>query len=358
MIPIRQVPATLLVPGQYQEIDNSLAGTQEDLKKVLLIGYKTGAGTAPAGVLVQVGTPAQAAELCGSGSDAALMAAAFLAINKVEELWILPISEPATGTKWNVPYTVTGTATAAGVMDLSINGTSLSIAVASGDTAATIAAALVAAINSDTTLSVEAAASAAVVTISTLVKGALGNHHRISIIARVAGVSGNTGTETSGAGTVDLTAALAALGEVRYNYIVMAFDDSENINKLATELESRYGAMRQIGGRAFVGLSGAPGSSTTSGSLLHQAQGINSPHILLIPRSTNSGLPWVWAAAWCGAACRILADDPAANTYDTPVHGISADREFSSNERQKLLEAGMATYRLDRAGTLLIERLV
>ena len=37
MIPIRQVPATLLVPGQCQEIDNSLAGTQEDLKKVLLI---------------------------------------------------------------------------------------------------------------------------------------------------------------------------------------------------------------------------------------------------------------------------------------------------------------------------------
>ena len=180
MIPIRQVPATLLVPGQYQEIDNSLAGTQEDLKKVLLIGYKTGAGTAPAGVLVQVGTPAQAAELCGSGSDAALMAAAFLAINKVEELWILPISEPATGTKWNVPYTVTGTATAAGVMDLSINGTSLSIAVASGDTAATIAAALVAAINSDTTLSVEAAASAAVVTISTLVKGATGFRARVA----------------------------------------------------------------------------------------------------------------------------------------------------------------------------------
>ena len=358
MIPIRQVPATLLVPGQYQEIDNSLAGTQEDIKKVLLIGYKTGAGTGTAGVPVQVGTPAQAAELCGSGSDAALMAAAFLALNKVEELWIVPIAEPAAGTKWSIPVTVTGTATGAGTIDLSINGTSLSIAVASGDTAASIAAALGAGINAETSLSVEAAVSGAVVTLSALVKGILGNHNRVSVTPRVAGVSISQGTQTSGTGTVDLAAALTALGEVRYNYIVMAFDDSASIHKLAAELESRYGAMRQIGGRAFVGLSGALGSASTSGSLLHQAQGINSPHILLIPRSTNPGLPWVWAAAWCGAACRILADDPAANTYDTPVHGISADREFSSTERQKLLEAGMATYRLDSAGTLLIERLV
>lgn len=27
-VPLRQIPANLLVPGQYQEIDNSLAGAQ------------------------------------------------------------------------------------------------------------------------------------------------------------------------------------------------------------------------------------------------------------------------------------------------------------------------------------------
>jgi hypothetical protein len=32
-IPIRQIPANLLVPGQYQEIDSSLAGAQGDIKK-------------------------------------------------------------------------------------------------------------------------------------------------------------------------------------------------------------------------------------------------------------------------------------------------------------------------------------
>jgi phage tail sheath gpL-like len=357
MIPIRQVPATLLVPGQYQEVDNSLAGTQEDIKKVLLIGYKTSAGSATVGVPVQVGTDTQAAQLCGSGSDAALMAAAFLAINQVEELWIVPIAEPTAGTKWSIPVTVTGPATAAGVIDIHINGKPLSIAVASGDAAASIAAALVAAINADTSLSVEAAASEAVVTVSALVKGVLGNYNRISVSTSVAGVSVTAGNVNSGTGTVDITAALTALGEVRYHYLAMAFDDAANIGRLADELESRYGAMRQIGGRAFIGLSGALGSTTTIGSLLYQAQGINSPHILLIPHSDNPGLPCVWAAAWCAAACRILADDPAANTYDTQVSGIIADRDFTTEERQRLLEAGIATYRLDSAGTVLIERL-
>jgi phage tail sheath gpL-like len=358
VIPIRQIPAHLLVPGQYQEVDNSLAGTQEDIKKVLLIGYKTSVGSATAGVPVQVGTDTQAAVLCGAGSDAALMAAAFLAINKVEELWILPIAEPAAGTKWSVPVTVTGTATAAGTIDVHINGKTLSIAVVSGDTAATIAAALVAVINAETSLSVEAAASGAVATISALVKGVLGNYNRISVSASVAGVSVTVGNVANGTGTVDIATALTALGEVRYHYLAVAFDDAANINKLAAELESRYGAMRQIGGRAFVALSGALGSVSTSGSLLYQAKGTNNPHVLLIPRSNNPGLPCVWAAAWCAAACRILADDPAANTYDTRVNGIIADREFTSSERQKLLEAGIATYRLDSAGTVLIERLV
>ncbi|MDR1031025.1 MAG: phage tail sheath subtilisin-like domain-containing protein [Treponema sp.] len=358
MIPIRQIQANLLVPGQYQEVDNSLAGTQEDIKKVLLIGYKTSAGSATEGVPVQVGTDAQAVALCGAGSDAASMAAAFLAINSVEELWIVPISEPAAGTKWSIPYTVSGTATEAGTLDIQINGRTISLAIASEDSAASIAAALVAGINSETTLSVEAAATDAVVTISALVKGILGNHNRISITARVAGVSISRGTESSGTGTVDLSSVLASLGEVRYHYLAVAFDDTANSNKLAAELESRYGAMRQIGGRAFVALSGSLGSVSTSGSLLSQAQGINSPHILLIPRENNPGLPCVWAAAWCAAACRILADDPAANTYDTQVNGIIADREFAINERQRLLEAGIATYRRDTAGTVLIERLV
>jgi phage tail sheath gpL-like len=116
--------------------------------------------------------------------------------------------------------------------------------------------------------------------------------------------------------------------------------------------------MRQIGGRMFVALSGELGSKTEEGTMLEKAGEVNSPHIVLVPRGGNPELPCVWAAAWCATACRILADDPAANTYDTKVPGLIGGIEFNAEDRQKLLEAGIATYRLDTTGSVLIERLV
>jgi phage tail sheath gpL-like len=62
--------------------------------------------------------------------------------------------------------------------------------------------------------------------------------------------------------------------------------------------------------------------------------------------------------AACAAACRILADDPAANTYDTEVGGLQAGAEYDAATRQKLLEAGVTTWRLDASGNVLVERLV
>ena len=116
--------------------------------------------------------------------------------------------------------------------------------------------------------------------------------------------------------------------------------------------------MRQIGGRMYVALSGELGSKTETGSMLCQAEAVNSPHLILVPRGENPEPPCVWAAAWCAEACRILADDPAANTYDTKITGLTGTVDFLFWDRQKLLEAGIATYRLDTTGNVLIERLV
>ena len=50
-----QIPDSLLVPGMYQEIDNSLAGTREEPKKILLIGsFNSITGTAKDGVIERV----------------------------------------------------------------------------------------------------------------------------------------------------------------------------------------------------------------------------------------------------------------------------------------------------------------
>jgi phage tail sheath gpL-like len=353
-----QIPANLLVPGQYEEIDHSLAGAQGDIKKVLIMAYKTAAAPAEAGKPIQVLTAVKAAERCGYGSPAAIMAEAFLAINKIEECWILPVAEPETGTKWQKSFTIAASTAGEGAVHITVNGKTLDAAVSAGANAAQIAAAIVARINSEANLPVEAAAAEGVVTISALVKGTWGNQNTVSLSPAAPGVTITAGTTVTGTGAANLAPLFPGLGGRRYNYFLSDFDDPANIAALAAELESRYSALRQIGGRAFVALSGQVGSATEAGSLIAQAEAVNSPHIVLVPRLENAQLPGEWAARFAAPAIRRLADDPAANTYDIQVDGLSAETELDFETRQKLLEAGITTWRLDPVGNLLIERLV
>lgn len=358
-IAFTQIPAGLLVPGQYQEIDNSLAGETGDIKTALIVGVKTKTGKAPAGIPVNVVSASQAAEACGYGSPAAIMAASFLSINKNEKLYVLPIDEPAAGTAWKKEYTVEAANAGAGSVMLNINGRGVWAAVSAGLTADKIAAAIVAACNGLENNPIEATADGAgKITFSSIYKGVAGNKNTLEVKSLAAGVTVKAGTKTDGTGVADLSKLPEMLGAKRWNYIVFDFDDEANIKVLAEELESRYSATRQIGGRAFIALSGKIGSASEAGSILAQAAKINSPHICLIPRGNAVSLPCEWAARFAAAACRVLADDPSANTYDTKVTGLAADGEYDFDTRQKLLEAGVATWRLDPTGNVLVERLV
>ncbi|MDR1231567.1 MAG: phage tail sheath protein [Spirochaetaceae bacterium] len=355
-IPMAQIPDILLVPGQYQEIDNSLAGSVGEIKKALIVGCKTEAGTAPAGIPVRALSESGTAALCGAGSDAHLMARAFLKLNNVEECWILPLAPPDAGTKWSKTFAVSGAAVADGSVSITVCGTALEAAVFKGDSAAQAAAAITAKINSETGLPVEAAIeSDTTVRLTSLVKGYLTNHITAEISGIPDGIAIEAGSVTAGSGgetALDIQAAFPQISNIRFNYIVWGLDSAAHIKNIADELESRFEAMRQIGGRAFIALSGGVEA------MLAKAAQVNSPHIVLLPRGDAAQLPCVWAASFCAAVCRILADDPAANTYDTKVDGLQADAEFDTTMRQKLLEAGIATWRLDTAGSVLAERLV
>ena len=102
-IAFTQIPANLLVPGQYQEIDNSLAGESGEIKRVLIVGLKSNTGKAQAGVPVSVLSPSVAGDLFGFGSPASIMAETFLKHNKVESLSVLPIAEPRRGRHGSKP---------------------------------------------------------------------------------------------------------------------------------------------------------------------------------------------------------------------------------------------------------------
>ena len=360
-IPMRQIPANLLVPGQYQEIDNSLAGAQSDIKRALMIGYKLSSAEAEDGKPLNILSAVKAHQLFGYGSPASIMAETFLALNKVEELYVLPIPEPEAGTFWKKSFCVSVSAAETGAIRITVNGQNFEAAVSAGATAEEIAAAIVARINSEIILPVFAevdSENSASITVISNVKGLVGNRNSVIIEALAHGVSVEEGATSEGKGATKIKPFLTGLGEVRYNFFASDFDDAENIRACSDELDSRYDAMRQIGGRMYIALAGELGSKTEKGSMLHKAGEVNSPHIVLLPRSSNPDLPCVWAAAWCAVACRVLADDPAANTYDSKVTGLIGGQDFSFWDRQKMLEAGIATYRLDTTGNVLIERLV
>jgi len=357
-VPIRQIPANLLVPGQYNEIDNSLAGSQGDIKKALMIGCKLSTSEAENGKPVNVLSGEKARRLFGCGSPAAIMAETFLALNKTEELYVLPIPEPEAGTAWKKEFTVSGTAADAGAVRITVNGRNFDAAVSAGAGAEAVAAAVTARINAEVTLPVIAEADGNTVAVLSTVKGVAGNDNSVCITPSVSGVSVEGAEAIPGTGVTDITPFLTGLGETRYNFIASDFSDAGNLRASSAELESRYGAMRQIGGRMYIALSGELGSKTEADTMLAKAEDVNSPHVIFIPRGSSPELPCVWAAAWCAAACRILADDPAANTYNVKITGLIGGKPFSFEERQKMLEAGIATYRLDTTGNVLIERLV
>ncbi|MDR2509711.1 MAG: phage tail sheath protein [Spirochaetaceae bacterium] len=364
-IPFTQIPANLLVPGQYGEIDNSLAGSVGDIKKALIIAYKTGAGSAPAGSVKRVVSEDKAAEWFGAGSPASRLAAAFLSINKTEELWVLPVAEPEAGETWEKEFSVAVSAEAKGAVSITINGNAIPAAainltgIEADARPEAAAAAIVARINSNPSLPVEAEALAdGLFVVRSVVKGDVGNDNSVQFVSSTEELTITAEGHTPGEETADIAPLLQSLGAVRYNYIVSDFADADNITALAAELDSRYSAMRQIGGRAFIALSGIAGSESELRSVIWKAEAVNNPHIILIPRLQNPELPGEWAARFCAASCRILADDPSANTYDTQVVGLTSQNEIDFETRQRLLEAGVVTWRCDTTGNVLVERLV
>ena len=205
-VPFKQIPENLLVPGQYQEVDNSLAGSVSEVKKALMTGYMRESGTAEPGKPVNILSADKARTLFGFGSPAAIMAAEFLKRNTIEELWVLPIPEAAGSTAWKKTFTAAVTQAGAGTVTVTINGVDYSAAVEAGASAGQ-AAAIVAAINAEVELPVEAEvdeADEAGFSVSACVKGAVGNDNTVSIVSATEGVTITAGAVTQGAGVTNL----------------------------------------------------------------------------------------------------------------------------------------------------------
>ena len=222
-ISFTEIPASLLVPGQYQEIDSSLAGNVSNVKRALMIGTMAASGTAEAGKAVQVRSADKAKKLFGNGSPAAIMAAEFLSHNTTEELYVLPIAEPTAGLKWNRSFVIATSNAQAGSVAITINGEGINASVSDGATASAIASAITAVINGEENCPLEAEVvedsenNKISVKLTSIVKGVTGNFNTVEIASAANGVTITAQNAVLGTLSPEIATPLKNLGTVRYN---------------------------------------------------------------------------------------------------------------------------------------------
>jgi phage tail sheath gpL-like len=135
------IPSNLRAPFVAVEFDNTRASQGAALLayKGLLIGQKTGQGTAAANTLHRVTSADAAATLAGRGSQLHRQALGWFQNNTFTETWIGVVDDNPAGVFATGTLTFTGPATAAGTLSLYVGGNLVSVGVASGDSANTIA---------------------------------------------------------------------------------------------------------------------------------------------------------------------------------------------------------------------------
>lgn len=359
------IPSNLRVPFVYVEFDNSRAvqGPSSQPFKNLIMGQRLTTGTVAALTPVLVTSVDQAKTFFGAGSMLHEMLGSLFKANQITETWAIALDDNASGVKSAGSISITGPATANGTLNLYIGGVLVPVGVSSGDAATAIATAVAAAIAANTSLPITAAVdgtNAFQVNITYRHKGIVGNFLDIRLNYQdgdvfPVGVAATVVPMSAGTLNPDISAALAVLGDAQYNCIATPYNDAANLTALETELDSRFGPLKQNDGHAF----GASNVSYSSVATL--GNGRNSPHLSILGVTGSPTPPWRWAAALCGIASYNLSIDPARPLQTLAVPGVlpplPVDRKNLS-ERNIWLFDGISTFNVDSGGVCRLERII
>lgn len=230
------------VPGAYLRVSLGAGARSagEAARKIMLFGNKTSAGS------VAVNTPTltlstdDAEAFFGKGSELYRMVAAAVAVNTTAQIYCTAIAE-ASGTNASGTVTITGPATAAGSVTVTIAGTAVVTEVASGDSANTVAAAISAAINDVEELPVTASVSTNVVTVTFRHDGPRGNYCSLRALSEAAGIGATASGSylASGATSDDPQNAIDATDASRYHFLVAPYQDATNLAKFKTQVSTQ-----------------------------------------------------------------------------------------------------------------------
>lgn len=362
-VSFNQIPSNIRVPLFYAEMDNSAAGTAQQEYRALLVGQSFNADSANIPTLVSSAGTVQA--LAGRGSQLDRMYQAFRMNESMMTTWALPIADDESAVAATGTITVTGTAAAAGVLYLYIAGQRVTVGVNEKDTATVIATEIAASINENLDLPVTAVAAESVVTLTCRWKGATGNDIdiRLNYLGDIGGETTPTGITvaftdmTGGTLNPEISAGLANLGDMEFDFIALAFGDTANLNAIQefmNDITGRWSYAQMLYGGVFVAVKKSLAEAQTFGNTR------NDRHCSIMPIDKTPTPTWEVAAILTAQCAKSLSIDPARPLQTLPLVGMQApnvEDRWNMSERNTLLFNGMSTYAV-LAGVCQIERIV
>jgi len=364
MISFTQIPTNEKIPGYYGEIStvNANQGVFDYPTKLLVVGQLLSSGSANALTKHIIADVKQAKALFGRGSQLAAMCEIVLGIQTSIEVHAIGQADDGASATAAGTILVTSAATESGTLYLYIAGHRIKVGIASDDTAAEIATAIVAAIDEIPDLPITAEVNG-------------DTDEQVDITAKHAGLSGNeikivtnynsdevypagfTATVTQlsgGTGNPDIGDVIDAIEGDWYTDIIMPYTDSSNLLALETELEDRFSASGKMDATFSIGYRG------TFSEVYSFTNARNSEYGTCIDVPTDALEPaYLWAAA-VGAWEAFWSNQHPARPYKGLVlKGLKKpNTERTTTERRILLGNGCATWTGNADGNVVIERLV
>ncbi len=356
-----EIPNDLRVPFVAVEFDASNASQGPALLRyrALIIGQKIAAGTGVADTVVRINNADEAIAIAGQGSMLHRQAIAWYASNQGTETWLGILDDAGGAVVSEATLTITGLATADGVLPLYLGGLRIPVPVVDADDVTAVALAVEVAVNALTDLPVTANAVVGVVTMTHRNLGAEGNSYDMRVahldsdeIAE--GIVATPTAFTSGLTNPVLTNLIAALGDSWYNIIAHPYTDATSLDAIEDELTLRNGPLKMIDGVAITSATGTVAVLAALGNTR------NNRHSSI--QSQPGKLPLTWPVEFAAEHAGIIAEagqiDPArpfqtlAMVHTVPV----ADGDlFTIEERNSLLFDGIGTTKVV-SGVVQIER--
>jgi len=363
------IPTTLRIPFVAAEFNSSIAQQGPSLiaYKALHIGQKLSTGTWVADTVNRATSVEQAIIGGGRGSIIHRQAIAWFAVNKSTEAWFGVVADNGAGVAATGTIVFTAAATGAGTIAFYLGGERVTVAVASGAATTTMATDTAAAINANLDLPVTASVSSSTVTLTFRHKGLVGNTYDVRhsyrdgevLPAGVAMTITAVGSVVAGTTNPTLTNLIAAMADLWFMIWSHPYTDATSLSAIEAELLSRFGPLRSIDGIAITSASGSFGTLSTLGGTRNSQQSV----IMAQPGAAPLVPPMEFAAGVAGLIAFYGAADPArpfqslALPQDRFVPPIETD-QFSDDERNLLLYAGIATTKRVVGGVVQLERII